>query len=94
MCYFKRERRREHDIQRNERIKERHNNRIMRASGNNEAILLKKDCLKEANETREAHYLLSIEQVNLNAIRLAQKEDVYFYILNKRKIIDQREREH
>ena len=66
---------------------------IMRASGKNEVILFKKDCLKEADETRKAHYLLGIEQVNLNAIRLAQKEDVYFYILNKRKIIDQIERE-
>ena len=64
---------------------------IMRASGKNEVILFKKDCLKEANETREAHYLLGIEQVKLNAIRLATKEDVDFYILNKRKIIDQLE---
>ena len=64
---------------------------VMRASGRNEVILFKKDCLKEANETREAHYLLGIEQVKLNAIRLAQKEDVDLYILNKRKIIDQLE---
>ena len=66
---------------------------IMRASGKNEVILFKKDCLKEATETREAHYLLGIEQVKLNAIRLAKKEDVDFFILNKRKIIDQLERE-
>ena len=66
---------------------------IMRASGKNEVILFKRDCLKEANETREAHYLLGIEQVKLNAIRLATKEDVDFYILNKRRIIDQVERE-
>ena len=66
---------------------------IMRASGRNEVILFKKDCLKEANETREDHYLLGIEQVKLNAIRLAQKEDVDLYILNKRRIIDQAERE-
>lgn len=66
---------------------------IMRASGRNEVILFKKDCLKEANETREAHYLLGIEQVKLNAIRLAKKEDVTFYILKKRKILDQIERE-
>ena len=66
---------------------------IMRASGRNEVILFKKDCLKEANETREAHYLLGIEQVKLNAIRLAQKEDVDLFILNKRRIIDQVERE-
>ena len=64
---------------------------IMRASGRNEVILFKKDCLKEANETREAHYLLDIEQVKLNAIRLATKEDIDLYILNKRKIIDQLE---
>ena len=64
---------------------------VMRASGRNEVILFKKDCLKEANETREAYYLLGIEQVKLNAIRLAQKEDVDLYILNKRKIIDQLE---
>ena len=66
---------------------------IMRASGKNEVTLFKKACLKEANETREAHYLLGIEQVKLNAIRLATKEDVYFYILNKRKIIDQLDNE-
>ena len=66
---------------------------IMRASGKNEVILFKKDCLKEANETRKAHYLLGIEQVKLNAIRLATKEDIDLYILNKRKIIDQLERE-
>lgn len=66
---------------------------ITRSSGRNEVILFKKDCLKEANETREAHYLLGIEQVKLNAIRLAQKEDVDLYILNKRRIIDQIERE-
>ena len=66
---------------------------ITRASGRNEVILFKKDCLKEANETRDAHYLLGIEQVKLNAIRLAQKEDVDLYILNKRRIIDQVERE-
>lgn len=65
---------------------------IMRASGRNEVILFKKDCLKEANETREAHYLLGIEQVKLNAIRLATKEDVDLYILNKRRIMDQLER--
>ena len=64
---------------------------IVRASGRNEVTLFKRDCLKEANETREAHYLLGIEQVKLNAIRLAQKEDVDLYILNKRKIIDQLE---
>ena len=64
---------------------------VMRASGRNEVILFKKDCLKGANETRKAHYLLGIEQVSLNAIRLAQKEDVDLYILNKRKIIDQLE---
>ena len=64
---------------------------IVRASGRNEVILFKKDCLKEANENREAHYLLGIEQVKLNAIRLAQKEDVDLYILSKRKIIDQLE---
>ena len=62
---------------------------IMRASGNNEAILFKKDCLKEANETREAHYLLGIEQIKLNAIKLATKEDIDLYILKKRKIINQ-----
>ena len=61
-------------------------------SGRNEVILFKKDCLKEANETREAHYLLGIEQIKLNAIRLAQKEDVDLYILNKRRIIDQLEK--
>ena len=66
---------------------------IMRASGKNEVILFKKDCLKEANETRKAHYLLGIEQIKLNAIRLATKDDVDFYILNKRRIIDQLERE-
>ena len=66
---------------------------IMRASGNNQATLYKRDCLKEANKTRGAHYLLGIEQVKLNAIRLATKEDVYFYILKKRKIIDQLENE-
>ena len=66
---------------------------IMRASGNNQVTLYKKDCLKEANETRKAHYLLGIEQVKLNAIRLATKDDVDFYILNKRRIIDQLERE-
>ena len=66
---------------------------IMRASGRNEVILFKKDCLKKATETREAHYLLGIEQVKLNAIRLAKKEDVDFFILNKRKIIDQLENE-
>ena len=62
-------------------------------SGRIEVILFKKDCLKEANKTREAHYLLGIEQIKLNAIRLAQKDDVDFYILNKRRIIDQVERE-
>ena len=62
-------------------------------SGRIEVTLYKRDCLKEANETREAHYLLGIEQVKLNAIRLATKEDVYFYILNKRKIIDQLDNE-
>ena len=66
---------------------------IMRASGKNEVILFKKDCLKEANETRKAHYLLGIEQVKLNAIRLATKDDVDFFILNKRRIIDQLENE-
>ena len=66
---------------------------VMRASGNNQVILFKRDCLKEANETREAHYLLGIEQVKLNAIRLATKEDIDLYILNKRRIIDQIERE-
>ena len=66
---------------------------IMRASGRNEVILFKKDCLKEASETRKAHYLLGIEQVKLNAIRLAKKDDVDFYILNKRRIIDQLENE-
>ena len=64
---------------------------IMRPSGRNEVTLFKRDCLKEANETREAHYLLGIEQISLNAIRLAQKEDVDLYILSKRKIIDQLE---
>ena len=62
---------------------------IMRASGKNEVILFKRDCLKEANETREAYYLLGIEQIKLNAIRLATKEDIDLYILKKRKIINQ-----
>ena len=62
-------------------------------SGRIEVTLFKRDCLKEANETRKAHYLLGIEQIKLNAIRLAQKDDVDFYILNKRRIIDQVERE-
>lgn len=62
-------------------------------SGRNEVTLFKRDSLKEANETRGAHYLLGIEQVKLNAIRLATKEDVDFYILNKRRIIDQLERD-
>ena len=66
---------------------------IMRASGKNEVILFKRDCLKEATETYEAYYLLGIERVKLSKIRLAQKEDVDFYILNKRRIIDQVERE-
>ena len=60
-------------------------------SGRIEVTLYKRDCLKEANETREAHYLLGIEQIKLNAIKLATKEDIDLYILNKRKIIDQLE---
>ena len=60
-------------------------------SGRIEVALYKRDCLKEANETREAHYLLGIEQIKLNAIKLATKEDIDLYILNKRKIIDQLE---
>ena len=66
---------------------------IIRESGANEVTLLKKDCLKEATETLGACYLFGIERIKLNAIRLAQIEDVYFYILNKRKIIDQIENE-
>ncbi len=66
---------------------------VMRASGNNHVILFKRDCLKEATETYEAYYLLGIERVKLSKIRLAQKDDIDFYILNKRRIIDQLERE-
>ena len=61
-------------------------------SGRIEVTLFKRDCLKEANETREDHYLLGIEQIKLNAIRLATKEDIDLYIINKRRIIDTLER--
>ena len=66
---------------------------IMRPSGRNEVTLFKRYCLRVEAETLKAYYLLGIEQINLNAIRLAQKDDVDFYILNKRRIIDQIERE-
>ena len=66
---------------------------IMRASGKNEVTLFKKYCLRVEAETLKAYYLLGIEQVSLNAIRLATKKDIDLYILKKRKIIDQIESE-
>lgn len=66
-------------------------------SGRIEVTLFKKELLKEATSVFKARYMFNYmfygEAVSLDRIRLATKEDIDLYILNKHRKVVQLERE-
>lgn len=62
-------------------------------SGRIEVTLFKKELLKEATSIFKARYMFLSEAVSLDRIRLATKEDIDLYILNKHRKVVQLERE-
>lgn len=62
-------------------------------SGRIEVTLFKKELLKEATSVFKARYMFNGEAVILERIRLATKEDIDLYILNKHRKVVQLERE-